>query len=88
MYMDDAENTQSDVYKKFLAMRQHYTTLIGKKALYKTGRSEARVVTIEEVFPCYIRVSYNYYGRDYSGKLSTCILFGSLISQDDWLEVK
>ena len=67
--------------------RQKYKKLIGKRAVYKTGRNESRVVEIVQVTTSYVRVGYKYYGKNYGGIIHTCASFNSLLCGDDKLEV-
>lgn len=84
-FKEDTSQTEAD--RKFREMYLYYKGVLGRKALYKTGRAEARVVVIEQVTPSYIRLTYKYYGMGYSGAISTCTNYGSLICGDDRLEL-
>lgn len=85
-YLDDMP-VDTESARKFFEMYTNYKGMVGKRALYKCGRGEARVVKIVEVNTAFIRVQYPYYGKDYTGVINTCTNYNSLICGDDRLEI-
>lgn len=79
---------ECDTFVKHKELQFKYEALIGKRALYKSGRGEGRVVIIEQATDVFVRVSYKYYGKNYSGKISTCCMYNSLLCGDDRLEME
>jgi hypothetical protein len=87
-YLSDMPGENSEAARKFRELRDTYRKHVGRRALFKSGRGEARVVTIEEVTEHFVRVSYSYYGRSYSGRINTCSNYNSLVCGDDRLEIE
>ncbi|MMZ43611.1 hypothetical protein D1872_51730 [compost metagenome] len=87
-FFNDLPGENSEAAKKFAEKFSYYSSNLGKKAWLKSGKTVSKVVVIEEVTPHYVKVSYKYHGRDYEGKLYTCINYNSLICGDDVLEVE
>lgn len=76
------ENTHAEA--TFADLRHQYKKMVGKRALYKCKSTrESRVVTIDKALKNYILLSYNYYGMDYSGKITTAVGYGSLLCGED-----
>lgn len=87
LYDDVPKNT--DAGRRFQELRNKYSKLIGKRALYMSRpNKESRVVVIEEARPRYVRVSYKYVGMTYKGVTSTCIQYQSLICGESRLDVE
>jgi hypothetical protein len=87
LYNDSPEKT--DAVRICKGMRSKFRALEGKRALLVSKVNKtSRVVTIEEAHERYVRVSYKYFGRDYAGKLNTCVNYLSLYCGDDRLDVE
>ncbi len=85
----DNTPTTSKTPEKLEAIRKRFQSLVGRRALYRCGSEKSlRVVTIVEATPYYVRMSYNYYGRDYQGVQHVCCQYGLLISGDDRIDIR
>ena len=83
----NAEDTLEEAERKYKEVRDHYRRYVKQQAMYKSGRSESRVVTIEEIHRYYILLSYTCYGMDYTETVRTCSTISSLICGEDRLEL-
>jgi hypothetical protein len=96
VYNGETPEISPEVAEKFAAMKEQFKSLKKSKAWLRAGRAsmkgtryaEDRVVIIEEAYDTFVRVSYGYWGREYGGRIHTCLTYGSLICGDDVLEVR
>lgn len=71
----------TEATRMFRSMRKKYRSLLGVRALMlNPTEQESRVVYIEKVYNNFLVVSYGYYGIENTGRISTCILYSSLIT--------
>jgi len=88
-YMRNAVPTNTEADRQFGELKEKYSNLVGRRALYTSKiDKDTRVVVIEEVHKKYIVLSYKYYGMDYEGKTKTCVTYQSLICGDSRLDVE
>lgn len=88
-HLIDAMPTKTEAQRKRIELRTAYKKLVGRRALHVSkGEKDSRVVVIKEAHERYVRVSYKYYGMDYTGEVNTSITYLSLICGDDRLDVE
>ncbi|AYP68643.1 hypothetical protein EalM132_00131 [Exiguobacterium phage vB_EalM-132] len=85
-YEIDITNTESKLRKK--SLREKYTALIGKRALYKNKDKEMRIVTICEATENYVRFSYPHNNVERQGQIYSTANYLALFCGDDRLEVE
>ena len=82
-----AKDTEASL--KYDQYHSTYSSLVGKRALYTSKADKCtRVIRIIGATAKFVVVTYKYYGRGYSGILTTAIMYNSLMCGDDRLEVE
>ena len=79
---------KSTLDNMFDAMKKHYKSLKGKRALYysKTDK-EPKLVTILEAYNNILVLKYRVYGFGYSKAILTSTSYSALYCGDDWLNL-
>lgn len=80
------KNTEAKFRKHEL--RTKYSSLIGKRALYKNRDKEMRIVTIVEATENFVRFSYPHHGLENSGLIYSTSNYLALFCGEDRLEVE
>lgn len=88
-HLYDALPADTEARHKRKELKELYSKLIGRRALYVSKvDKDSRVVTIKGVTNNYVIVGYKYYGMEYRGEITTCINYLSLLCGDDRLDVE
>jgi hypothetical protein len=87
-YLSDLPGKDSEGNVKHKELEKRFSEIVGRRALMKSGRAEARVVSIAAAFPHYVRVTYKCYGPENTTEISTCLDYNALICGDSRLDLE